>query len=273
VREGVGVKPQFIKITETEVEGTRKDGFRVEAAKIIYILDGYASICGGTGLGSNGRGIFIASAVEDFVEIRTMDVRGNGLEGIFIGGTPARGRIVNCSVASNGANNTSNMAGISFGAGCVNGWQVIGGFSGGNINSEPVAGPNQDYGVFLAAGADNITLLNVDLRGNIISPAFGGAGAFPNVRMISCLGALSETSGTAAAVSPSAAGTVTIAHGLHTTPNFVTVELLGDTVANGVEVQALDATNITARVYAEATGADITAGAFDIMWHARTLRA
>lgn len=42
---------------------------------------------------------------------------------------------------------------------------------------------------------------------------------------------------------------------------------------SGVEVQAISATQITARIFNEATGADVTAGNFNIMWHARTDRA
>lgn len=70
-----------------------------------------------------------------------------------------------------------------------------------------------------------------------------------------------------------AVGNGTIAHGLASTPTFVSVGILGDTVATGVEVQVLSGTNITVRIYNESTGADVTSGTFTVMWHARAAQA
>jgi hypothetical protein len=69
-----------------------------------------------------------------------------------------------------------------------------------------------------------------------------------------------------ASVSPDANGNDTIAHGLSDTPDYVQVGIRGDN-ANGVDVESVDATNITVRVK-DAAGADVTAGTFTVDWEA-----
>lgn len=68
-------------------------------------------------------------------------------------------------------------------------------------------------------------------------------------------------------ITPDANGNGTIAHGLSSIPDYVSTAIRGDN-ANGVDVQTLDATNITVRIK-DASGADVTTGTYTIDWLAR----
>lgn len=75
-----------------------------------------------------------------------------------------------------------------------------------------------------------------------------------------------ETDGSES-VSPDANGNADIAHGLSKTPETVQVGLRGDNT-NGVDVESVDATNITVRVKDE-SGSDVTSGSFTVDWIAK----
>ena len=64
-------------------------------------------------------------------------------------------------------------------------------------------------------------------------------------------------------------GNDTIAHGLGCTPTFAAVNIVGDTATVGVEVQAVDGTSITTRVFTEADGADATTDNHTVAWMAK----
>ncbi len=70
-------------------------------------------------------------------------------------------------------------------------------------------------------------------------------------------------------IAPDGSGNDTIAHGLSTTPIYANVRLLGGGDTDDVEVESLDGTNITVRVYNTADGTDVTSGTFTVMWEAR----
>lgn len=70
----------------------------------------------------------------------------------------------------------------------------------------------------------------------------------------------------AAAITAAANGNATIAHKLGKVPSSVRVGLRGDNV-NGIDVQSVDASNITVRVK-NAAGADVTSGTFTVDWQA-----
>ena len=67
-----------------------------------------------------------------------------------------------------------------------------------------------------------------------------------------------------ATITAGANGNATIAHGLHRTPVFAMAQIQGDTV-NGVNVESIDGTNLTIRVF-NAAGADVTSGSFSVAW-------
>ena len=70
-------------------------------------------------------------------------------------------------------------------------------------------------------------------------------------------------------ITASTNGNATLAHGLRSgkAPRYATAKLVGDSV-NGIDVQAVDAANLTLRVY-NASGADVTSSAFDCAWEVR----
>ena len=68
-------------------------------------------------------------------------------------------------------------------------------------------------------------------------------------------------------ITAAANGNATIAHGMHSTPASALVGLRGDNV-NGIDVESIDATNITVRVK-NASGADVTSGTFVVDWNVR----
>lgn len=67
-----------------------------------------------------------------------------------------------------------------------------------------------------------------------------------------------------ASITAATNGNATIAHGLRKVPSHAMVGIRGDNV-NGVDVESLDATNITIRVK-NAAGADVTSGTFTVDW-------
>lgn len=69
-------------------------------------------------------------------------------------------------------------------------------------------------------------------------------------------------------VTASTGGNATTAHGLKGTPKVVIANILGDDTTASVDVQAVDATNITWRFYAKSNGADVTSGTRTVMYAA-----
>lgn len=78
-------------------------------------------------------------------------------------------------------------------------------------------------------------------------------------------------SGQAAEVEPGANGNAVIAHGMGRTPTWANAQIIGDLggVNVHVEIQALDATNITLR-FSESDGTDVTSGGpYTVAWLAK----
>jgi len=73
-----------------------------------------------------------------------------------------------------------------------------------------------------------------------------------------------------ASITSDGSGEFTITHGVRRTPTFATLSLVGDNV-NGVDVVSISSSTITGRIK-DASGADVTSTAADILWEAKAVR-
>lgn len=268
-KNGAGQTPGFSRFTRCAVENCRTHGYYLQAASFCTIADSFIGGCGLSVVGGAGSGIYVGANTTGKITLENNDVRTCGEHGIFVFPSRARVSIINPTCASNSQNSTNTYSGIFFANAC-DGFQVIGGYCGGGNLVDPLEIIKQKYGITVSTGCVDFVISGVNLEGNVTGPIIdlGTAG-----KVVNCVGYESETSGQTGTVTPDANGNVAITHGASRTPTYANVMLLGDTVNNGVEVQAISATQITARIFNEATGADVTAGNFNIMWHARTDRA
>ena len=109
---------------------------------------------------------------------------------------------------------------------------------------------------YVASGNNN-RIIGGEITGAIVDNATGN-------KYTGCKGGDGYGS---ASVTPDGNGNDTIAHGLKLAPSYVAVGIRGDNV-NGVDVESVDATNITVRVK-DAAGADVSAGSFTVDWKAQ----
>lgn len=184
----------------------------------------------------------------------------NGNHGvIFNGGS----ELAYCygEVAGNSATSSGSLDGIAVVANISN-FRLIGNRIG------PIGGASntQRYGINVVSGSsDNYIVSDNDARGNVTGGITdNGSGTNKIVR--NNLGHITEKWGNASDTTDGN-GNIVIAHGLVSTPSFVTLGLRGDNV-NGVDVESVDGTNITARVK-NASGADVTSTAVVVDWQAR----
>lgn len=270
-KNGAGDQPGAARWFRTAVENCITTGYYLESTNLITILNCFVGGCGVTSIGGgSGAGIRVGSDCRGSIVLDNNDVRTNGEAGIVVEAGAAVVDIINPHCAANSQNGFGTYPGIQFEASC-SGFGVDAGRSGGDIWFNPGGTKTQSYAIDLAANTTNFNISNVNVRGNITGAINDGTTGTGYIR--GCVGYVTEKSGTAVSVSTNGSGNVSIDHGLDVLPGYVNLTLLGDSVSNGVEVQAFTTTGITARVYDEATGADVTTGAFTIMWHARGSRA
>jgi len=270
-RNGAADQPGAFRFLRTAVENCITHGYYMESAAFITIMNSFVGGCGVTGIGGGtGAGIRIGGDCRGSIVLDNNDVRTCGEAGIRVEAGAAVVDIINSHTAANSQNGFGTYPGIEFQASC-SGFGVTGGRAGGDIYFNPGGTKTQSYGIGLAAGCKNFNISGLNLRGNL-------TGAVQDLttdtgKITNCIGYESERSGTVSAVAPDVNGNATIQHGLDKIPVYANVNLLGDLASVGVEVQAVDVSVVTLRVFDEATGADVTTGTYNVMWHARTDRA
>jgi len=270
-KNGAGDQPGAARWFRTAVENCITAGYYLESTAFITILNCFVGGCGVTSIGGGtGPGIRVGADCRGSIVLDNNDVRTCGEAGIVVEAGAAVVDIINSHTAANSQNGFGTYPGIEFQASC-SGFGVTGGRAGGDIYFNPSGTKTHSYGIVLGANTANFNISSINVSGNITGAISDGTSAVGSIR--GCVGYITEKSGTAVSVSTDGSGNVSISHGLDVLPTYVNLALLGDTVSNGVEVQAFTSTAITARVYDESTGADVTTGAFTIMWHARGNRA
>lgn len=271
-KNGAGQTPGFSRFTRCPVENCRTYGYYLQAASFCTIENSFVGGCGLSTLGGAGNGIYIGADTTGKITLDNNDVRTCGEHGIFVFPSRARVMILNPTCASNSQNAPDTYSGIFFANAC-DGFQVIGGYCGGGNFVDPLEVIKQKYGIAVSVGCTDFQIIGVNLEGNLTGALTDNSGVSSGGIITCCIGFSTEGSGTFAG-SPDGSGNVLITHGLGSTPDYVNVCLLGDTPTRGVEVQAKNSTTITARIFNQADGADVTSGGpFNIMWHARTQRA
>lgn len=264
-----GRSPLFLEFDEASCERCSDDAVRIYYGGFISFLRSRILTSGLTAYGGTpGVGFNFGASLTGLVTLTECRVGSQGKHGYSISASSARITLLNCAALNCSFNSAGVDYGLFIGAG-ADGVQVIGGQYGGD-NFGDVSSPRQKFGIGVGSGATNTVIVGADVRGNVTGGMVDN-GTGTKIRGV--VGWESEAAGTASGVTPDGAGNVSIPHGLSNNASYASVGLLGDTVGTGVEVQALGATNITARFYNEATGADVTSGTFDVMWHARTTRA
>lgn len=267
-----GDQPGFCRFFRCAVEACKTHGYYLQSVNFCTIADSFVGGCGLTANGGAGNAIYIGSDTRGKITLDNCDVRTAGEHGILVFPTDARVSIINPTCASNSQNTDDAFSGIYFANGC-SGFQVIGGYCGGGNFVSPSETIKQQFGIAISVGCTDFQILGVNLQGNVTAPLIDSSGTTSGGIIANCIGYRTQASGVVSAVTPDANGNVLIPHGLDKTPIFATVGLNGDTPTRGVEVEGRDATNITARVFNQADGADVTAGSFNILWHARMATA
>lgn len=272
-KNGAGDQPGFSRFFRCAVENCVTHGYYLESSGQCLVSDSFVGGCGVTAIGGGtGNGIYVAADTRGKITLENSDVRTCGEAGIFINPTPARVSIINPTCASNGQNTNNTYAGIFFGNNC-DGFQVIGGYCGGDNNVSPLGTLRQRSGIAISVGCTDFEINGVNLEGNITAPFVDSSGASSGGIIVNCIGVKTANSGVATGQTPNGSGDVTIAHGLSATPVFADAMLRGAAGTARAAVQSVGGTNITVRLFNTTTGAAIVAGTFDIMWSARMSQA
>jgi len=262
-------KPGLIYFMQLNCEQCAREGvYLVDYGSFIFDTPWIGS-CGAPSIGGqSASGMrFGANGDRQITRVFNGNVGSSGEHGYAVEASLNRISFVNCTALGCSLTTSNTYDGLNIAASAES-VQITGGQFGGN-NVGNISLPRMRNGIGVGAGATNTSIIGADVRGNVT----GGIGDSGTGTLISGVtGWVTEKSGQAS-IAPDASGNGTIAHGLASTPTFVSVGILGDTVATGVEVQALSGTNITVRIYNESTGADVTSGTFTVMWHARAAQA
>lgn len=266
-----GSTPAFLEADRFTVERASDRGFDLVNFRAVSFSNCRVLTSGLTAQGGSPWAAFALGAGGDGLNI-FFNCRASscGRMGWLISYNSSRTDLINCTAAHCSQNTTNTDSGMLIDNG-VGGLQIIGGVYGGD-NFGHITPTRQKYGIELGSAVLDVTISDVDVRGNTTS-GIGAAFGFGGAKISTTKGWVTENSGQAVGVTPDGNGNVTILHGLASAPTYANVMLLGDQVNNGVEVQAVGANGIIARIYDEATGADVTSGTFTIMWHGRTAQA
>lgn len=263
-----GTRPGAFKLTGYIAELCAQEGLYFVDYGFFWLLRPVTITCGLVGAaGFNCSGMRFGTGGDRQVScVIAGNSNSNGLHGYHVEPSLNRISFVDCFAGGNSITTLSAADGLFIND--ATSVQVLGGQYGGNNVGNVTLG-RQRAGINIGAGATDTLISSADLRGNTTAPALD---AGTGTKITNCLGFVAENSGTAS-VSPDGSGNGTISHGLSGTPTFAIAGVLGDTVTTGVEVQAVSANSIIVRIYNEATGADVTAGTFSVMWHARLAQA
>lgn len=158
------IPPEFIYFSQAEAEGCNDEGFLIEAADHPRFLETYSSV-------NNGSGYVFGTGFDSTAYMLSPDARGNELHGILIQGS-GEIEIIAPRIGGNSEASSGTYHGITIAAN-VNGFSVIGGKIGGDVN---LAGTGtQGRGIFVTAGtSNNYRIIGVDLLGNVTSGLFDG---------------------------------------------------------------------------------------------------
>lgn len=246
VLDGV-VPPEFIYFSAAEAEGCNDEGFLIEKADHLRMLEVYATV-------NNGNGIVFGTGFNSTARLYAPCARGNELNGILIQGSGGI-EIISPRIGGNSEASSGTYHGINVAAGVGN-FSVIGGKCGGDINLSGTG--SQGRGIFIAAGAsNNYRIALCDLTGNQATGLFdGGTGTAKVIRDNNGVADFGVSRGSATVLT--GATTATFAHGLGVSPARVFLTPKGN--PGGAFWATADATNVTANL-AVAAAADI---AFDV---------
>jgi len=161
------IPPEFVYLVRAEAENCNDEGFLIEAADKLRMLEVYSSV-------NNGSGIVFGSGFDNTAYLLAPDARGNEFHGILIQGTGAV-EIVAPRIGGNSEASSGTYHGITIAAD-VNNFSVIGGKVGGDINLSGTGG--QGRGISIANGtSDDYRIIGVDLQGNVSAGLVdGGSG-------------------------------------------------------------------------------------------------
>lgn len=241
------IAPEFIFFQAAEGENCRNEGFLIEKADHLRMLEVYAS-------DNEGNGIVFGTGFNSTARLYAPCARANQLNGILVQGSGGI-EIISPRIGGNSVASVGTYHGINVAAGVGN-FAVIGGKCGGDVNLSGTG--NQGRGIFIAAGAsNNYRIALCDLTGNQATGLFdGGTGTAKVIRDNNGVADFGVARGGATVLT--GATTATFAHGLGVSPARVFLTPKGN--PGGGFWATADATNVTVNL-AVTAAADI---AFDV---------
>lgn len=288
---GAASTPNDIIIFGNTCDNNALNGILVRYADNVLTLGNMVISSGNNGIISNNinnmdiisnlfrnnqyRGIYVASGSSvTGLSIRNNRVIANNQDGASHGGiniTDVEG------IQISGNFVTENARGIEINSGCdyssIVANQVLNNIAHGviidseycvivgNQISDTQGVPTQTYGIYEDTNADNNLIFGNILKNNITN----------GIRALGANSVIAYNIGHryvnwgSATDTTDANGNITIAHGLATTPTYVTVAISGDNTWDAI-VESVDATNITVRVRNTTDNSDITAQSVTVYW-------
>jgi len=175
------LSPTFCKFFRCEVEANQGEGYRVDGAAFLYVTDSFIATSGLAANGGDASGVTIGADCRGVISFTNAEIRANGRHGAAVAPSEARVMFNNCITANNSQNSTGTYSGLHFETNAA-GFQVRGGFHGGDIWSNPNGSPlRQRYGVEISSGCDYYIVQGVDLRGNVTGGILDGGGSNKSV--------------------------------------------------------------------------------------------